>query len=229
MSTHDEFAAGVVASPWLRMAHITRFSSLPVLNRESVAEHSFFVSLLALLMALDLRERKGEDIPLGPLLARATVHDLDEALTGDFIRPFKYSSDALRRALHDSAAAALRAAVAPGPGAEQLEEWWTAAKDSSITGHLVHLADLWSCTLFARREVLMGNVLARRVLVEVNAWVSSTEWHPLVRPYAAAVSRQCLEGYRDGGLALRAGAEGELIDPVYQSMISQLQRKDLAP
>ena len=79
-----------------RLSYVDRFSSIPVVVRENVAEHSFWVVLYSMMIH---REVGGPAEALPGLLAYAAVHDLPECLTGDVVRTFKYSSPEMKSAV----------------------------------------------------------------------------------------------------------------------------------
>lgn len=78
-----------------KMSALTRFSQTHLVNDESVLEHTGFVCLTSLLICNRIIS-KGESIDIGLVLAKATVHDLDEIITGDIPRPTKYYTEEFR-------------------------------------------------------------------------------------------------------------------------------------
>lgn len=82
-----------------RLSYVDRFSSIPVVVKENVAEHSFWVVLYSMMVHQEL-DGPSEALPL--VLSYAAVHDLPECLTGDVVRTFKYSSPEFKTAV-DSA------------------------------------------------------------------------------------------------------------------------------
>ena len=79
-----------------RLDYVDRFSSIPVLIKENVSAHSYWVSLYSVLIH---RHLQGDDSLLGAILLHAVTHDLTEALTGDVVRTFKYSSPEFKTAV----------------------------------------------------------------------------------------------------------------------------------
>lgn len=79
-----------------RLTAVVRYSSIPVAVHENVAEHSFWVSLYAVMIARAL----GADRDVqGQVALFGTMHDLAECVTGDVVRPFKYSSPEFKKAV----------------------------------------------------------------------------------------------------------------------------------
>jgi len=79
-----------------RLSYIDRFSSIPVMMRENVAENMYYVALYSLMVHRELRGPKKLD---GKILSHAITHDLIEATVGDLVRTFKYSSEEFRKAV----------------------------------------------------------------------------------------------------------------------------------
>jgi 5'-deoxynucleotidase YfbR-like HD superfamily hydrolase len=73
--------------PELRTASVVqRWSIVRTLNRDSVAEHSFFVTYYAITIA-NLIKWRG---PLDALTFAALLHDSDEFIAGDVVSPVKH-------------------------------------------------------------------------------------------------------------------------------------------
>lgn len=81
------------------LSSINRFSMVRLSRPESVLEHTGMIAILCYLIRNQIEQQLKIDIPLGPLLAKALVHDWDELVTGDISRPTKYSSWEVRESL----------------------------------------------------------------------------------------------------------------------------------
>jgi len=78
------------------MASLARFSQCRLTAPENVLQHTGFVTLGCYLVGLELNSvatTPNERINMHSLLARATVHDLEEPHIGDIARPTKYHSN----------------------------------------------------------------------------------------------------------------------------------------
>jgi len=80
-----------------RLDYVYRFSSIPVIMKEQVSTHSYWVTLYA---AMIHDEINGPEDLKPYLLSYALVHDASEARSGDFVRTFKYSSKELKDAIN---------------------------------------------------------------------------------------------------------------------------------
>ncbi|MCA9708345.1 MAG: HD family hydrolase [Myxococcales bacterium] len=100
---------------------------------ESIAEHSFGVAVVAMLLVDELRER-GEALDGERVLRMALVHDAGEVATGDVPLPGK--SPALREQLREAEARFVERALPPAPRGD-----WHALEDGSLEARVVKAAD----------------------------------------------------------------------------------------
>jgi 5'-deoxynucleotidase YfbR-like HD superfamily hydrolase len=147
----------------IKMRYVYRFQGCRVYDRESIAEHTAFVSMYAMLISNEM-QRGGYAINWRELMTRSVVHDMEEILTGDFPRPYKYSNDKLRAALEEAAPVAFYAVIKDihtGANAfdinADLLEVWSNAKDDTTEGKIIAIADFLSALSFIVQEVQAGN------------------------------------------------------------------------
>lgn len=141
-----------------RLHHIQRYSSIPVLKPESVAAHSWQIAFISMLIGWDLAHR-GTHVMMGDLLQRAICHDLNEAMSGDIIRSYKYSDPEVTRVLKgadEKLTHKLSREFGASSGDNAYEEWIT-AKDHMLEGHIVALADVLAVVTYCVEESRMGN------------------------------------------------------------------------
>jgi 5'-deoxynucleotidase YfbR-like HD superfamily hydrolase len=205
MKQAEELLTRWMKSPLPKMANVIRFSSFEFHHRESVAEHTFFVMFLAWVLARHIEEVGLDDYkcavdsnikrPVPPeidyqtLLEKGLFHDVDESITGDIIRPFKYSSVDLKKELELSSLMVVESEYGGMPGGGPgVMLGWQSAKDETLEGRLIDFADVWSVWLYLRREVDMGNRVAERKIQLVAKRVENADWHHLIKPYARAMA-----------------------------------------
>lgn len=80
-----------------RMSDVIRYSGTKVLNKENLAEHTYYVSIIADGIAEDLRQKFDIEIDRYKVLKYALYHDIEEIFTWDIISPVKYKSEQLRQ------------------------------------------------------------------------------------------------------------------------------------
>lgn len=79
-----------------RLDYVIRYSSIPVSVPEAVSTHMFWVALYAMMVHRHMEGPKDLDCTI---MLHGLTHDALEALSGDIVRTFKYSSDEFRRAV----------------------------------------------------------------------------------------------------------------------------------
>lgn len=163
-----------------RLARTFRFNSTPVLRTENVAEHSWYVAYIGMHL-WTLCGRQGIHLDLGDILAKCILHDLDEALTGDIPRPFKYHTPKIRELLEDASNEIFTDYVDSTAFPVELVDYWRDAK-MDATGLVVKMADLVSVVSYATEEVRMGNALLKCKLGEVTRYMR--ELHEIMQGHA---------------------------------------------
>ncbi len=79
-----------------RMKYIERWALMRNTTKENIAEHSFFVSVLAHALACIKRDILGEDCSPEKASSYALLHDASEIFTGDMPTPIKYYNPQMR-------------------------------------------------------------------------------------------------------------------------------------
>lgn len=152
----------VLYGEFRRVSYVYRYSALPVLNRENVAEHSWWTAIIAVTIAAEL----GWSLTLqGEVALRAILHDIEEIGTGDLVREAKYFDDQMRadfRRVEEAFARRLFEKVG-GDAGESFTYVWDVAKDDSKAGKVVALADLLCVIAYCRHEESIGNTHLARV------------------------------------------------------------------
>jgi len=152
-----------------RMHHVTRYSSVPVIRRENVAEHSWQVAMLGFLIGSDINYKHGETIvDVGQVVIRAISHDVSEAVSGDIIRSYKHSSDIMREACAAADRINMAELVHPLEAAgDQLYGFWQHAKDADLEGDIVEFCDMMCVVSYCVEESRLGNTMMDFVLEEL--------------------------------------------------------------
>lgn len=168
-----------------RMSHVSRYSATSVHRKENIAEHSWWVAFISMIVADDLLS-KGVDISLMKVMSRALVHDLDECLSGDIIRTFKYSNPALSEEIKIAAEQNM-VDLTSGYGVSTggwVRAMWLAAKEDTLEGQTVAFADMATVAFYCRQEDESGNRAIRPVLKEMyEGWFAEFHNHEHLGPY----------------------------------------------
>ncbi len=141
------------------MAHIHRFSNRPQHFPESVAEHSFYVTYFASLLCYFLK-KSGESIDELRAIKIALVHDMEEAVSGDIIGPFKHYNEEVMRAIKKVNQETIKEVFEDLPdelNSELVNLWQEDTRQETKEAQVVKLADKISGLSKAYEEVKGGN------------------------------------------------------------------------
>lgn len=173
-----------------RMSHVYRYSSVPTARRENVAEHSWYVAFYAFLIGNDLQQQ-GYSVNFGEMLSRALVHDLDESMTGDFLRYVKYGHPDLKRALDEVSESMInKMGYSLKSGGRAIKRHWAKAKAHDIEGDIIQIADLARVLSYVLEEIRMGNSHVTHIISECAQYIEEfTLQNPKspVTPYAKEI------------------------------------------
>ncbi len=150
-----------------RLRYIKRFSICPRVHEESVAEHSYYVAFIAMMIAEDLG-KKGYPIDIGKLLCRALVHDIDEVFSGDFIRMFKHDNSIINSAIDATSSKLTEKFFESYPAGDRLFKYWQESKGDDIEGQILAYSDFLSVVSYIWQELNAGNVIMKQQLSELR-------------------------------------------------------------
>ena len=210
-----------------RLRFTTRYNTFPVQNRESVAEHSYYVALYAMFIC-DWTLSHVRHLPSGgteaaidkgAALEKALMHDLEEAKTGDFPRHFKHSTTELRKHLSVAALAGMHQLIDTltenGAYHATLEMRWSHAKDPATReGRVVEFADFLSVLSYFLYEFRAGNwgVMEHAGLMAAYYSTFKTPGYDFIRPLVEEVDAVMEELFRDNQIRRRGEGTGPAQD-----------------
>lgn len=153
------------------MQRVPRWGIVPTIQRQSVAEHSFFVAAMAHRIALVIQWR-GSEWDYTTLNRWALLHDSLEAVTGDVPTPIKKHLGELKSAEHHLNTEICREF-------QTLKEWM-GSKDvrAAAIERIVSFADSIEAVCFLHTEHLLGNTAVSAVVREIKQRITN-EWHML--------------------------------------------------
>ncbi len=156
-----------------RLRYVVRFGTCYRVHNESVAEHSFYTALYAQLMSQQL-EKNHRDFNTELVIKRALLHDAEEARSGDFPRPYKYSSPELTLALKKSSSVAFVQCFLPmlrlDSDLQALLDLWQLGKDNTLEGMTVEFSDYLSVLSYIWSEINGSNKTMREHLHEMDKY-----------------------------------------------------------
>ena len=142
-----------------KLSCVDRFSPFHLNKSENSLEHTGEVVLISLNIATLINRYRVESTPIidiAMLLTNAAIHDIEESITGDIIRPVKYDNDLIRqeiRTIEDKAANK----IFTESGMSELIPIWGSAKNG-IEGKIISFADALTVLKKIHDEVILrGN------------------------------------------------------------------------
>lgn len=130
------------------LAYITRYSGVPRIKNESVAEHSFFVASLV------IKLHEIYDFDLGTALQMAITHDWAESFIGDITWRVKKQNPSINQAV----ILAEETAMLNNFNKDVYETWIDYCSQEVIEAKVVLMADIIQVIQYAEHEVMLGNV-----------------------------------------------------------------------
>lgn len=163
---------------FLSLAHgmsvIERWNNKPNLLAETVAAHSFLVSVMAWGLGA-VGQAKGMEVDLGRVLKRAIAHDLHEVITGDILAPTKRADPGIAKAVADLEREANLEILATLPQhlQKELAPYMMEPTDDSPEGRVVAAADLFAAYMKSWLEVQLGNAFHTETRQRISAMLQA--------------------------------------------------------
>lgn len=129
------------------LAYITRYSGVPRIKNESVAEHSFFVASLV------IKLHEIYDFDLGTALQMAITHDWAESFIGDITWRVKKQNPDLEKAV----TLAEHVTMGFNFNSDICSVWSEYMAQASVEAKIVLMADIIQVAQYAENEVKLGN------------------------------------------------------------------------
>lgn len=138
-----------------RLSCILRFNNTPRIASENVAEHSYYVAFLSMLIG-DYLESKGSNIDRLRLLQMALLHDIEEAVSGDILAPIKRG--AFKEELNKENIKNIMVLTGGLENGEKYATLWReAGSEQTLESKIIKLMDRLSCIIYCIREIHLGN------------------------------------------------------------------------
>lgn len=177
------------------MSDIQRYSWAKVIIKENLAEHSYYVSVLADLITEDLIKRYPQkEINRLNVLRFALYHDYEEVYTWDIVTPVKYKSDEFRKGLEHLWKILLNEGVKNNfINNEHIWERirlsnseYGIKKDKDLENRIVKFADLLQSLSYVVKEVNLWNsymeIKVKRIIkTMINKYSTSHYFRPYIK------------------------------------------------
>ena len=141
------------------LAHVIRFNNRPQHFPESVAEHSFYVGYITLILC-NLLAKKKVKVDTKKALAMALVHDAEEAFSGDILTPFKHFNEKVAGAIREVNRQMVREIFTDLPNdlnSELVELWNEENAAETVEAQIVKTADKLQLLSKTFEEMRAGN------------------------------------------------------------------------
>jgi 5'-deoxynucleotidase YfbR-like HD superfamily hydrolase len=148
---------------YIRLNFFTRYRDTPANQKESIAEHQYFVCLITKILA----DKYGlSDADKLRALEIAMIHDIAESYSDDFVFPMKYSKEEFRDAL-EMIEDGIMKEISEHLDFKDLDERYAEYKvRTSLPALVVKLADWYSVLLFCEAELVRGENQAVRQIYD---------------------------------------------------------------
>ena len=142
-----------------RLAQIKRYHSTPMHSNETVAEHTFYVTIIARSLC-GLLEEKGQKVDKLEVVEKALIHDIEEMFSGDIAQPFKYADPELKKLIDELNEKSVDRAFEglPVKLAEHFKRIWTEQHQNlKFEDKIVKIADRLSLVAYCFEQIKLGN------------------------------------------------------------------------
>lgn len=151
--------------------HTTRYSGFAVHRVESVSDHVYNAMVYSSVISHHL-QREGYEINHGLVLNKTLWHDYEEPSgLGDIKRGVKHSSPELSKLLEDLGRSFVVRAASRIELSSTILRYWETAKDETIEGQIVRVADVLSVVAYLIEEHQLGNRTLTSLHCEVRAYL----------------------------------------------------------
>lgn len=138
------------------LQHVPRWSIIRTIRQQSVAEHSYYVTLYATFISQFLKMRIEDQMYITQL---ALVHDFDEMVTGDIPTPYKANiKESIGAEKYRSASTSMQLSIIN-----------TEPTNRKYCEEVVKVADLFEAKMYLMDEFYMGNNTINRLIEDINS------------------------------------------------------------
>ena len=158
-----------------RLRHIKRCNNFSVINPTDVAQHSYFTTMLAMLLIDEFNEYKGSNssraVDTELLLRKCLVHDFEEAFTSDIPYTVKHMSSEVSAGLSDGVDSCMRSLI--GRYNSVMKSWdnYRRTCKNGVEGLIVAFCDMLELSLYCYEELCIGNRSITPILDNCNSYL----------------------------------------------------------
>lgn len=154
---HNDFLTEVMMGEFKGLRHLPRWSGHAVIKPESVAEHCYYVGIIAGAIGRKYEHLSGKTLDMAKLYEQVAMHDVEEVFFGDLPSPakkaFPYLLKSYERAFKESVRDKLEGVDDIGYKHfyNRIEE------DNSIETKIMKIADVLHTVQYVYSEYKLGN------------------------------------------------------------------------
>lgn len=172
-----------------RLAQIKRYHATPLQQNETVAEHSFYVAMIARALCSVIPTQK---IDVLEVVEKALVHDIEEMFTGDIIQPYKYYDPKLKNLIdkiNDTMVKKAFEGLPPKLASHLTFLWSDYHQHKKIEDKIVKIADKLSLVAYCLEQIQLGNQFMKPILDNGLAMLSEYKFSWLT-PVLADIKKE---------------------------------------
>lgn len=157
-----------------KLSNIKRFAALKLDREYSVAEHSYRVAMMCIILVDEYNslETTSESMKISreETIMKALFHDLEESIVGDIPTPVK-QIEGVREVIRMASEKIMKEQILDDnlPNKAEYLKMWVEDKDGE-TGQVILLADKLEALLAAAYELKRGNKDLQKAFNNIRAW-----------------------------------------------------------
>lgn len=200
----SNFIKQLITSDLFTMSTITRYSWAYIIKWENLAEHSYYVTVLADLIAEDIHKRfPDRQIDRHKVLLYWLYHDYEEVYTWDIVTPVKYKSTDFRDKLEDLGDLLMKEWTQQnfkdnshiGDRIYNANKLYESKKDKVLENRVVKFADTLQSLIYVIRETNMWNIYMEDKLTRIiDGLIKKYSTSRYFRPYISNL-KQIIESW----------------------------------
>jgi putative hydrolase of HD superfamily len=165
MNTREKGLVKFILEQQNRLSCIIRYNNTPKINGESVAEHSYYVALMSMLVADYLTDVHSMAIDKLKLMKMALLHDVEEIVSGDIIKVLKTAGFKTElEKMNERSMQYLTGILESEQGQNYYELWHTTKSKEDLEARLVDFVDWLAVIVYSIKESHLGNKYFEEIL-----------------------------------------------------------------
>jgi 5'-deoxynucleotidase len=163
---HKNYIINAMIGEFSRLRNVVRYSGRATIRPETVAEHSYFVAVIAGAIAREYMWLSNKRLDLTKVYEMSLVHDIEEVTFGDIPSPAKVAHPELLEAYEGAVASSTEAKLKKSKGRAYEHFYNRSMEEGSKEFKIMKLADVLQRIQYTYDEYMLGNRRMRHVLKE---------------------------------------------------------------